>query len=142
MMRKRSIDTRMTLHVREERRRRYLQRKTGQTHPMCLHCGHDDPFALDEDHTAGRAYGPERRVLCANCHRRRNAEQVDHPACPPDAETRTRDVVWARRYLQSWSEACDAADPHLERAWALLDPDAQPVHLELLDAMTEMEDEE
>lgn len=131
---------RLSLHVREERRRRYLQRKTGQAHPMCQRCGHDDPFALDLDHTAGRGYAPDCRLLCANCHRRCNAEQVDHPTCPPDADVQTRGRIWAQRYLQSFSEACDAADPHLERAWVLLDTPL--ADLDCLEAKTQMEDKD
>jgi hypothetical protein len=87
---------------------------------MCVYCGHDDPLALDVDHVAGRAHGPEVRVVCANCHRTRSAEQVDHPTCPQNADSHTRDVVWAQRFLLSWLEATRAAAPHLLRALTLV----------------------
>jgi hypothetical protein len=92
---------------------------------MCLRCGHDDPLDLIRDHTSGRAYGAETRVLCTRCHSRRNAEQHDHPTCPRDADSRTRDIVWAQRFLLSWLEAIEAARPTLNRALALLGADGE-----------------
>jgi hypothetical protein len=50
---------------------------------------------------------------------------VDHPTCPPDADTRTRDVVWAQRYILSCREAKEAARPAQARALALLRADGE-----------------
>jgi hypothetical protein len=121
----------LNLQVREERRRRHLQRKTGLSHPMCLRCGYDDPFDLIVDHTSGRGYGPELGVLCTRCHSRRNAEQVDHPTRPLDADTHTRDIAWAQRFVQSWLETFEAAAPNLGRALDMMQ-NVAPLHLDLM----------
>ncbi len=57
--------------------RRY--RKLGTRNPACVCCGHNDPFALELHHIAGRKHHDDLAIVCRNCHRRLSDNQLDHP---------------------------------------------------------------
>ena len=54
-------------------------RKLGTRNPVCVCCGHDDPFALELHHIAGRNHHDDVAIVCRNCHRRLSDNQLDHP---------------------------------------------------------------
>ena len=53
--------------------------KLGTRDPACVCCGHDDPFALELHHIAGRKHHDDLAIVCRRCHPRLSDNQLDHP---------------------------------------------------------------
>ena len=54
-------------------------RKLGSRNPVCVNCGHNDPFALELHHIAGWKHHDDLVIVCRNCHRLLSDNQLDHP---------------------------------------------------------------
>jgi hypothetical protein len=62
-----------------ERRKQKRLGELGNPNPVCIICGHDQWFALEQHHIAGRKHGDELATVCRNCHRALSEYQKDHP---------------------------------------------------------------
>lgn len=62
-------------------------RKLGTRNPVCVCCGHDDPFSLEQHHIAGRKHHDDLAIVCRNCHRRLSDNQLDHPEARDGQDT-------------------------------------------------------
>lgn len=101
-----------------EARRQALLERLGVDFPRCLLCGEDDPRVLERHHLAGRTYGMETVIMCANDHRKLSDDQKDHP----DAlAAELSPIEKAARFLLGLADFfCDLAETLREYANGLL----------------------
>jgi hypothetical protein len=72
------------LLIRQAEKQAGLRRLGGKL-ICCSVCPETDPACFEQDHIYGRKHGPDTRMLCVNCHRKRSARQrTEHPPPGPD----------------------------------------------------------
>lgn len=60
--------------------------KLGTRNPVCIVCGEDNPFCLEDHHIAGRHHHDDTARLCLNCHRKETERQKNRPGAFEPAE--------------------------------------------------------
>ena len=60
--------------------------KLGSRNPVCVLCGEDNPFCLEQHHIAGQHHHDDLSIICCNCHRKVTEQQKDRPGAFVPAE--------------------------------------------------------
>ena len=77
------LDRALKIEAERQKKRRKFD-SLGLHDHHCIGCPQDDPLCLEIEHVAGRLHDDTVVLLCANCHRRRTADQRCDPSPGPN----------------------------------------------------------
>ena len=77
------IDRELKIEAERQKKRRKFDAQGLHVH-HCTACPQDDPLCLEVEHVAGRLHDYTVILLCANCHRKRTADQRCDPSPGPN----------------------------------------------------------